>query len=60
VVVGGPFIYSGGTVQNLNNLVPPGSGFTLYDATGINDNGQIVVTGYNAQGYRHAFLLTPG
>jgi probable HAF family extracellular repeat protein len=60
VVVGGPFIYSGGTVQDLNNLIPPGSGFTLAHATGINDNGQIVVNGYNAQGYYHAFLLTPG
>jgi probable HAF family extracellular repeat protein len=59
VVVGGPMIYTGGTLQNLNNLVPPGSGFTLDDATAINDNGQIVVNGYNAQGQEHAFLLTP-
>lgn len=59
VVVGGPFIYSNGTLQNLNTLIPPGSGFTLSDATGINNNGQIVVNGYNAQGYYHAFLLTP-
>jgi probable HAF family extracellular repeat protein len=60
VIVGGEMIWSNGTAQNLNTLVPPGSGFTLYDATGINNAGQIVVTGYNAQGYRHAFLLTPG
>jgi probable HAF family extracellular repeat protein len=60
VIVGGPFIYSNGTLQNLNNLIPPGSGFTLDDATGINDNGQIVVNGYNAQGQEHAFLLTRG
>jgi probable HAF family extracellular repeat protein len=59
VVVGGPFIWSGGTLQNLNDLIPPGSGFTLADANGINNNGQIVVTGYNAQGYYHTFLLTP-
>ena len=31
--------------QNLNNLIPPGSGFTLDNATAINDNGQIVVSG---------------
>jgi probable HAF family extracellular repeat protein len=59
VVVGGEMIWSGGTLQNLNNLIPPGSGFTLADATGINDIGQIGVNGYNAQGYYHAFLLTP-
>jgi hypothetical protein len=43
VIVGGPFIWSNGTLQNLNNLIPPGSGFTLDNATGINDKGQIVV-----------------
>ena len=31
-----------GTVVDLNTLLPPGSGFSLYDATGINDNGDIV------------------
>jgi probable HAF family extracellular repeat protein len=59
VVVGGPMIYSGGTLQNLNNLIPPGSGFTLDNTTAINDNGQIAVNGYNAQGQEHAFLLNP-
>ncbi len=63
VIVGqsslGAWIWSGGTFQNLNNLIPPGSGFTLNDATAINDNGQIVANGYNAQGQEHAFLLTP-
>jgi probable HAF family extracellular repeat protein len=46
-------------VQNLNNLIPAGSGVTLEDATAINDNGQIVANGYNANGQEHAFLLTP-
>jgi probable HAF family extracellular repeat protein len=59
VVVGGPMISRGGTLQNLNNLIPPGSGFTLDNATAINDNGQIVVNGYNAQGQEHAFRLNP-
>jgi len=46
--------------QNLNNLIPPGSGFTLTDAPAINDNGQIVATGTsNTSGQTHAFLLTP-
>jgi uncharacterized membrane protein len=59
VIVGGSMIYSGGTLQNLNNLIPPGSGFTLDDATAINNNGQIAANGYNAQGQEHAFLLNP-
>lgn len=45
--------------QNLNNLIPPGSGFTLDNATAINDNGQIVTSGSNAPGQEYAFLLTP-
>lgn len=63
VIVGesgnGAWIWSSGTFQNLNNLVPAGSGFTLDDATAINDNGQIVADGHNAQGQEHAFLLRP-
>jgi probable HAF family extracellular repeat protein len=63
VIVGqsgnGAWIWSSGTFQNLNNLVPPGSGFTLDNATAINDNGQIVANGYNSVGQEHAFLLTP-
>ncbi len=62
VIVGqsgvGAWVWSGGTFQNLNSLIPPGSGFTLDNATAINDNGQIVANGYNAQGQEHAFLLT--
>jgi probable HAF family extracellular repeat protein len=64
VIVGqsgvGAWIWSGGTFQNLNSLIPPGSGFTLDNATAINDNGQIVANGYNSVGQEHAFLLTPG
>lgn len=59
VIVGSSMIYSNGTVRDLNNLIPPGSGFTLSDATAINDSGQIVVDGSNAIGQDHAFLLTP-
>ena len=63
VIVGlsgnGAWVWSNGTFQNLNNLIPPGSGFILDNATAINDNGQIVANGYNAVGQEHAFLLTP-
>ena len=44
--------------QNLNNLIPPGCGFTLDNATAINDDGQIVASGSNAPGQDHAFQLT--
>jgi hypothetical protein len=44
--------------QNLNNLITPGRGFTLDYGTAINGNGQIVASGFNAQGQEHAFVLT--
>jgi probable HAF family extracellular repeat protein len=56
---GGAVIDSGGTIQNLNNLIPAGSGVTLNNAVGINDNGQIVANGGETTGPDHAFLLTP-
>ena len=43
VMVGGPSIDTGGTVQNLNSLLPAGSP-TIHDATAINDNGQIAAS----------------
>jgi len=33
---------SGGTLQNLNNLIPANSGYQITDAVAINDNGQIL------------------
>ena len=63
VIVGqsgnGAWVWSNGSFQNLNNLIPANSGFTLNNATAINDNGQIVANGSNAQGQQHAFLLSP-
>jgi probable HAF family extracellular repeat protein len=53
------FIYSSGTLRDLNNLIPAGSGFVLTEATGINDAGQIVANGSNSTGQNHAFLLNP-
>ena len=55
------FVISGGvrtTLPDLSNYgCCPGG---LSGASGINNNGQIVANGYNAQGQEHAFLLTPG
>jgi uncharacterized membrane protein len=48
-----------GTVTDLNTLLPPGSGWTLVNAFGINDNGDIVGIGdYN--GVQSGFLLNTG
>ena len=45
-------------MTNLNSLIDPGSGWGLYSAQAINDNGQIVGYG-NFAGQTQAFLLTP-
>jgi probable HAF family extracellular repeat protein len=47
---GGTLIDSGGTVHDLNNLIPANSGYQLELAFVINDNGQIVVTTTGGQG----------
>lgn len=55
------FLYTGnGPMLDLNSLISPSSGWTLLDATDINDNGQIVGRGYLATdpSVCHAFLLT--
>ena len=45
-------------MQDLNNLVPAGSGMVLEEATGINAKGQIC--GYGTiGGQRYAFVLSP-
>ena len=51
-------IYSNSTLEDLNSLVDPSSGWTLSEAMAINDRGQI--TGYGlVGGAEHAFLLSP-
>jgi hypothetical protein len=50
------FLYSGGTMTDLNSLLPAGSGWVLLTPTAINDFGQIVGYG-NINGEQHAFLL---
>ena len=47
-----------GGMKDLNNLIPPNSGWVLVLANSINNSGQI--TGYGTiNGENHAFLLTP-
>ncbi len=57
------FLYSGGKMYNLNNQLVNGAGWQLSFATGINNAGQIVGTGYfeapGAATVQRAFLLTP-
>ena len=45
-------------MQDLNELITPGSGWVLHGAFGINDHGQIVGDGFY-NGKPSAFLLTP-
>ena len=54
----GAFVYTKGALHDLNSLLPPDSGWNLWEATGINDAGQIVGTGI-LNGQTRAFLLTP-
>ncbi len=53
------FIYRNGVLVDLNALIPSNSGFTITDANGINDSGQILCTATNTSGNAHAVLLTP-
>jgi probable HAF family extracellular repeat protein len=49
---------SGSTMVDLNDLIAPASGWTLREATAINDSGWIVGHGLH-NGNERAFLLTP-
>jgi probable HAF family extracellular repeat protein len=55
----GAFLYSGGQMLDLNNLIAPGSGLGLEVAYGISNTGYITGEGTAADGSFHAFLLTP-
>lgn len=52
------FVYSGGKMQDLNDLIPRDADWILEEAHGINDRGQIVGKGLHG-GRERAFLLTP-
>jgi probable HAF family extracellular repeat protein len=49
----------GGANIDLNTLINPALGWTLITAYSINDNGWIVGTGINPDGYERAYLLVP-
>jgi hypothetical protein len=59
VMVGGSLIDSGGTVEDLNSLIPARSGYQITYATAINDNGQIVAAASDATTSQAAVLLNP-
>jgi probable HAF family extracellular repeat protein len=53
-----PFLYSNGTLTDLNTLLPPNSGWQLETASAINDSEQIVGGGlFQGRPQPHAFLL---
>lgn len=53
-------LWDDGAVYDLNGLIPPGSGWTLFSAEAINESGQIVCVGAQ-DGFvsPRGFLLTP-
>jgi probable HAF family extracellular repeat protein len=53
------FLYSGGVMRDLNNLVPTNAVWTLNEARGINDRGQIAADGVDISWEPRGFLLTP-
>jgi probable HAF family extracellular repeat protein len=53
------FVFNDGKMTDLNNLIHPESHWFLTNASAINNLGQIVGMGRNANGEYHAFLLTP-
>jgi uncharacterized repeat protein (TIGR01451 family) len=57
-----PYLYKNGTWTNLNDLMPPGTGFTLQFAEAINNNGWIVGVGTtdpNGAQLGQGFVLIP-
>jgi probable HAF family extracellular repeat protein len=53
------FLYRDGVMHDLNDLIPPDSGWTLYKAVAINDAGQITAEGGHTSGRSGAVLLSP-
>jgi probable HAF family extracellular repeat protein len=57
--VANAFLHNGSRMLNLTALLPPNSGWTnLASADGINDAGQIIGSGYLADGEYQGYLLT--
>lgn len=53
-----PVLWQGGKIHDLNQLIPPDSGWVLGGAADINSSGQIVGVGHH-HGVARAYLLTP-
>jgi probable HAF family extracellular repeat protein len=53
------FIHRNGVLVDLNTLIPSNSGFTITDAAGVNDSGQILCTATSSAGSAHAVMLNP-
>ena len=53
------FLWENGSIVNLNRLIPPGSEFHVYEASFIDDRGEIGAFGSLANGDTHALLLIP-
>ena len=52
------FLWQNGVMQDLNDLIPSNSKWTLREATAINGVGRIIGVGI-LDGKLHGFLLTP-
>ncbi|SFV08246.1 PEPxxWA-CTERM sorting domain-containing protein [Pseudoduganella namucuonensis] len=55
----GGFVYAGGEMTLLDQLISPAAGWHIRDARGINDLGQIAGTACNAAGACVGAILTP-
>jgi probable HAF family extracellular repeat protein len=53
------FLWSDGTMRDLNDLVGPLTGWEILNARGVNDLGQIVALGRHSSGLQRALLLSP-
>lgn len=53
------YLYSGGRIADLNDLILPGSGLTIISANGISDTGYIAAIGQTPDGRLKPLLLTP-
>jgi len=57
--IGHAVIWDGGSLLDLNSLIPSGLDLRIWTATGINDSGSIVASSFNASGQWEGLLLTP-
>jgi probable HAF family extracellular repeat protein len=53
------FIHRNGAMEDLNDLIPPGSGWVLANAYSITNSGIIVGDGFTAEGGPRPFILVP-